>query len=132
MRLIGTTFDVIGALGTAIGAIGLMNQGYAALVSTRAAGRVTAWALEDGETDRYRATLAYTDATGAAREATSTELASTAERDARPVGTPVALRYRTREPEYAAIDEGFFSTWGSMLVALAIGIAGFAIGARFG
>ena len=44
----------------------------------------------------------------------------------------MAVRYRAREPEYAEIYEGLAATWGPIVVALAIGVAGFALGTRFG
>ncbi len=129
MSALGTIFDVVGGICTAGGAVMLMNQAYQSLTTRRAPGKVVAWASEqDGSNVRYRAQLAYTTPDGAQHTGETTSLAFDTDRDARPPGTKVTVRYSQAEPGAVDIADGFFGTWGVPLIGVAIGVAGFAIG----
>ncbi len=129
MGVISTLLDVIGALGVVIGAIILMNEAYATLISRPAPDRIVDWLEEtEGEIVRYRAQLAYTTPDGVARTAASASRQFDSDREAQPAGTAVTVRNNKADPDWVKIEGDFFSRWGVALFGAPLGIAALALG----
>jgi hypothetical protein len=118
--------DLLGSIGVAVGMIALMRQTYNTIISTVVTGRVIDCMKKGhGRKARYHFKVSYTDKTGTERTVRGTQSVPGRDTQMPTVNQPYRVRYETKSPDSAELDDSFGARFGFFLAMVVIGVGCF-------